>query len=104
MQHDEDEDCDDEGLEEAREAREEGLTAGGMEELLAGLGSNEDANLLDIGNGTDGSAATAATAGQPPPPATLDDLLGNIGAAGRNQPSAKEADSEAGATADLLGL
>ena len=100
MQHDEDEDCDDEGLEEAREAREEGLTAGGMEELLAGLGSNEDANLLDIGNGTD-----AAAAGQhPPPPATLDDLLGNIGAAGRNQPSAKEADSEAGATADLLGL
>ena len=97
MQHDEDEDCDDEGLDEAREAREEGLTAGGMEELLAGLGSNEDANLLDIGNGTD------AATGQPPP-ATLDDLLGNIGAAGRNQPSAKEADSEAGATADLLDL
>ena len=98
MQHDEDEDCNDEGIEEAREAREAGLTAGGMEELLAGLGSNEDANLLDIGNGTD-----AAAAGQHPP-ATLDDLLGNIGAAGQNQPSVKEADSEAGATADLLGL
>ena len=102
MQHDEDEDCNDEGIEEAREAREAGLTAGGMEELLAGLGSNEDANLLDIGNGTD---AAAASAGQPPPPPpTLGDLLGEGGAGGQNRPSATESGSEAGATADLLGL
>ena len=96
MQHDEDEECNDEGIEEAREAREAGLTAGGMEELLAGLGSNEDANLLDIGNGTDAP-------GQPPPP-TLGDLLGEGRAGGQNRPSATESGSDAGATADLLGL
>ena len=80
MQHEEDEDCNDDDIEEAREA-------GGMEELLAGLG---DANLLDIGNGTD------PTGGIPPPAAPLGDLLGE----GRSQRN----ESEAGATADLLGL
>ena len=83
MQHEEDEDCNDDDVEEAREA-------GGMEELLAGLG---DANLLDIGNGTD------PTGGIPPPAAPLGDLLG-----GQNVPSSQRNESESGATADLLGL
>ena len=97
MQHDEDDDCNDEDIEEAREAMEHGLTAGGngMEDLLAGLGSNEDANLLDIGNGTESD-------GQPP--ATLGDLLGEGGAGRQSRPSARKGESEAGATADLLGL
>ena len=97
VQHDEDEDCNDEGIEEAREA----LATGGMEELLAGLGSNDDANLLDIGNGNDPVAAAAS--GQPP--ANLGDLLGGGGTGGQSLPSsATQNESEAGATANLLGL
>ena len=100
VQHDEDEDCNDEGIEEAREA----IATGGMEELLAGLGSNDDANLLDIGNGNDPVAAAAAS-GQPAPSANLGDLLGGGGTGGQSLPSsATENQSEAGATANLLGL
>ena len=100
VQHEEDEDCNDEGIEEAREA----IATGGMEELLAGLGSNDDANLLDIGNGNDPVAA-AASSGQPAPSANLGDLLGGgEGTGERSLPSDTRDESEAGATANLLGL
>ena len=100
MQHDDDEDCNDEGIEEARET----IATGGMEELLAGLGSNDDANLLDIGNGNDPVAAAAS--GQPTSPANLGDLLGGGGGTGGQSlpSSATQNESEAGATANLLGL
>ena len=98
VQHDDDDDCNDEGI-EAREA----IATGGMEELLAGLGSNDDANLLDIGNGNDPVAA-AADSGQPAPPDNLGDLLGGGGTGGQSLPSATRDESEAGATANLLGL
>ena len=97
MQHeDDDDDFNGADIEVAKEMREEG---GGVEQLLAGLGNNDDANLLDIGDGV------ADDAGQ----SLSGDLLGGGGEGGHghSQPPSgteNETGAEAAATADLLGL
>ena len=97
VQHEEDDDDFNEAdIEVAKEMREEG--GGGVEQLLAGLGNNDDANLLDIGDGIPSDDASQSLSG---------DLFGGGGEGGQSQPPSgteNERGAEAAATADLLGL